>query len=1232
MPDQTYRLRILTADGSNNFFIATSLRQDLSATTTLYDDAGTPTVITGTLPYIADVPNGDGQEVDLITGAVRTGAYQVSVVDVVTGSDGTGTLRLLTKELTSGGRQQLLSRGAVLEVSDDNFATPGTVWMKGYVTNITQVDAVTYSVTVSDTRRVEQSHRAFAWGENPQDSNLSEQVLFPQRGCLLGGPIIGGFGPTPDSGGIEAAFTASESAIWGDFGNRIAAFQFIAASDVAPDYKRQRDFEAYAQYANKILEPFAVSATPAFYSNDVFSPLRFGTDAIGQTWFPNLRVFVTDGTDTWVGVLRGFLPFNVQSTNIGLVPTGRYPYIYATFDGNQPTFPTAGTAVRIRVVHQEVSPASPLYFTKHPVDVVTDLYDSINIAWDSTTAQAVKDVLGPELRLSCRITEPQPMAEWLNNAIFGPFGFGTRNNASGEREFFLTRAIGNTTLTTTVDTDDIVADELPAAWDVDEMTVVTGVQYSYRILAKAITDPDSNVLPPPDGIVETKNSVEVMNSDVSTYSTRVVQYDVPGMVHHIKTWQDAMAELISGTATELFDRFGRGAPTYTLPVLGTSAAASMQVGDELLIDVAHVPNQNYRIGESTIGPRVAQIVRRDETPVGPVYKLVDSGPNQQITTAATIAVYKETLNPRTLASFEVTNAGTLNAIPAGVEVEYATGSSTPTAGGVFFTRYEEGEIPTGRVLLPAFVIGSRVWVRVRTVKRERRPSAWTAWADVALDAWVAPSALTIGTVSATAANLSWTNGNASDSVAVYAYAGGSAPADWSPYRVTVLPPGSTQTAVRGLVSSTVYQVAVAHYDAGTGEISALATNNLTTDAANVLTAPAVRYLIVIPSEQDAQYPSGIALAVYPTDVAYNIEIRRAPDSGGSPGTWETIAIVSGGTQVFADPLPSDGAVRWYSVRHILAGFLPGPWSDAVDGVPAALNPNLVPPPLPTPSLAVAVELDDTDAIVTWTSVGVVTVFDTDNTILSPQPTSPWDVPRDFGGKVAIYRIESRVGSTVITDRIVIPGQSVRITAVTAEKTSGTTMDVTWAVNYDPAGTVYRVDYVITADGSGSGTVVGATSPETITVTSLGSAPEAIVTVFALTSAGQFISSATFSGPLLLAPAPPAPTLVSVTKVGETQSIDCGQTWIVNVGWVTTDPDDVNYEIVLRNYDTNGVVASGLTTASDTYIENTGITGDPMLSTLTHTRRYAVELVRLSDGAVISVLNSGRLTITSGAAC
>lgn len=81
-------------------------------------------------------------------------------------------------------------------------------------------------------------------------------------------------------------------------------------------------------------------------------------------------------------------------------------------------------------------------------------------------------------------------------------------------------------------------------------------------------------------------------------------------------------------------------------------------------------------------------------------------------------------------------------------------------------------------------------------------------------------------------------------------------------------------------------------------------------------------------------PIGIVLALYPSDPSLSIEIQRAPDSGGSPGTAETIAIVTPGTRTYTD-LRSGGTWHYRS-RHVRSGANASAWTAWVAATPVPI--------------------------------------------------------------------------------------------------------------------------------------------------------------------------------------------------------------------------------------------------------------------------------------------------------
>ena len=384
--------------------------------------------------------------------------------------------------------------------------------------------------------------------------------------------------------------------------------------------------------------------------------------------------------DEWLGSLRG-IDIDGQAADNNNRRTFVYQRnIFVTLyrsETSWPALPAQGTTLRVRGVTRQVSEASPLYLQAHPVDIAAALYTQANLSVNSASVTSVKALVGSTMWLTARITQAQTMSDFLETALYGPFGFSARTNASGEMEFFSTRALTSTAPTETIDDAVIVGDAPPTIFDLDESTVVTGFTITQVALNVATATDTPFTQRPADNVFSTTQPVEYVSGDTTTYSTRVVNYDIPGMVTDGESFVPTFQDLAQGIALEGFDRFGRGAPSGEVQVLRTASVASANIGDFVYVDASYYPNKNYRIGESTVGPRVAQIVRREERPEGPMFKFVDAGPFVQPALAPTITIAASSTDARRVAAFTITNAATIiNAADVSVAVEYGTGSTS----------------------------------------------------------------------------------------------------------------------------------------------------------------------------------------------------------------------------------------------------------------------------------------------------------------------------------------------------------------------------------------------------------------------------------------------------------------------------------------------------------------------------------------------------------------------------
>jgi hypothetical protein len=945
-----YRLRVRTVstlanpDGASDAFTVSSVPGDA-------------------LPFIAAPPTGDGQEVDPITGAVRTGAYTLEIVDATTGTDGTGTIRALTSRLEDAQfRQQLLSRRAFLEIRTDGGAWGELV--SGYVLGIRLVGPVRYALTIGDTRRVEQTQPIFAG---------SALGAYTTRGCLTGGPLTANWGPVKARGG----WSYRVSKLAGDD----VELRFVEGYGTGSDAPVVRDFrkvarpeipDAVATYAQP--NPYAIGGTSQFvtaYTTPVY-------DAATNDWVIGGGIVPVVGTTaTNAAAVRALVVgFSTpQATEVlGVSPL----YLY------WPSCPHSnGDIIYVSLTTFDITERTPLYLDAHPVDVVTAIWTQARVRFNPAGAwiAAMKSLIGDNVRVALRLTEAPIIAPFLESAIFGPFGVAARTTTAGLQELFPTRIRTDVLPTVTLgaaslrDTDALV-------FDLDEATAVSSIELTQSVFAPAVyiegaaatngTTVAQSTAAPLDGVLVSTVSQSAQYADpgITVFAGRNVAYKLPGMIHTATDFAPNVGAQLGAIALAMFDRYGRGASVTDAPVLAGTAAAALQVGDEVYYEGPSFPNKGYRIGESTVGARIMQVVRRTDTPAGPLLKLSDSGLAAQPATAPTITIAKFTGSPTTTASFTITNAATLNASGAiSVAVEYASGGSAPTGAAEFarYTSVSPNTIPTGAILLPPrTTAGQTMHVRARSEQAGLRPSAWTAWASVTLDVIPTITPFAIGTTTQTSAEISWTNTSSTLPIVVFAIAAGSAPANWAPYRLASIPPGSTSTIVRTLTGPSVtWTIGVAYESAG---ILGPVTSASVTTNSTLGTTGRPAGLQIIAGLDDVTQTQGIALALWPADQTLDLVIQRSTTSGSG---FAEIARVAGSTPTYVDERPRDGTTYYYRIAHELGGFGLSLFTQEVSAIAQGVGRDLVRPDAVTP----VVSVETTEVASTSTATVELTITD-----------------------------------------------------------------------------------------------------------------------------------------------------------------------------------------------------------------------------------------------------------------
>lgn len=910
----------------------------------------------GTNPYIAAAPSGDGTEIDPLMGATRTGAYVVEVVDANTGTDATGTIRVVTNKLEDATyRQQLLSRRAYVDVIRDSGAASRLI--AGYISSIRLISPMRYAITVGDTRRVERTQTIF------QGAALGS---YTTRGCFLGGPVTQDFGTIKSRGGWEYVLTNIGTSMW--------EATFVRGYGPKGTTPNEKDWR-------KLINPRAQQVLTSYTQPNPFS----------SGGAPNTYDFCFASTDTQGNITDGVVAFigssatNAVATNAVVVDSSEIAEDNPLSSGKLvfywPSCPYgSGSTVYISLTTANVTESCPLYLDAHPVDLVTAIWTAARVNYNPSTAPGswittIRNLIGDNVRLACRFSDAPKMDEFLTSAIYGPFGVAERTDSEGRQELVPSR-IKVDTLPTLQLTSAAMRGYEEVVFDLDEQTAVSGIRLTQQLLAPAEfysnpinaggADQSTTDDGPLDGVTATEftQTAQYIDPNLAVFAGKVIEYKVPGMIHTAADFVPNTASQLDTIAVGTFDRFGRGCQAAEVAVLQTAAVAAAQVGDEIYFEAPHFPNKGYRIGESNVGARIMQVVRRTESPEGPVFRLLDSGlAAQPVAPAATITAAQNPNAPSTVARFTITNAAAIIATNLlQVRVEWATGASAPTGNGADFALYTAGQVPTGAVDLPPVTTpGVMVYVRARTEQAGRRPSAWTAWASVALVNISTPSGAAVSNIRQTAATLTWTNTSSTLPLAVFASPGVGAPASWTPYRVGTLPAGSTSTVIRTLTGPSVaWTLGVAYETAqAVGPVASVAmTTNSTLDTP---TRPAG--LAVIPGVDDATLTQGIALALWASDQTLDLVIQRSTTSGSG---FATIATVAGSTPVYVDQLPRNGSTYYYRIAHVLGGYTTSTYTPEVSATPRGVPPNVSRPGAVAPVVQVGTSESGTTATVTLT--------------------------------------------------------------------------------------------------------------------------------------------------------------------------------------------------------------------------------------------------------------------------
>lgn len=687
--------------------------------------------------------------------------------------------RIVTSSLAdASGRLHGLSRRAILETSADVGAS-WTPLVAGFLTADSMGDAITYRLTVGDTKRAEQNTELFRTAD----------PAFGAVGCVLGGPVPGGFGGVPDYGAVRFRVLRSDDTN----GRMVVALRFL--SGFLPPW--------FAHSWSNIMrsdEWSELNAVGRRYFVEDRARLDTAAGVAIFGWFPGLAIQLTavsggavttfpDAAVPDSGVVAA--PVTIVHTG-GLVPDqfvgDRARLIEVrtppTFGGGDSwdvlrvdwgatadvTPPANGTDYDVLVYPWAVSEESPIHVAGHPCDLAVRALAFAGLSVDGSSLADTKtaiDPTGASHLFQGMYGGPVTVADFV--AALGKFyGFAHKPTAvAGTVAFFPTRAERSIVQT-------ITEDDLREPGNVflhSEETVVTAVNAKVDRYRRWTRD-DPGGQRPLDMIATSEEQIEGTRGDASVYGTKTHVLDLSGapmllatgetdftkatplpLRDYMKGTYDPVTETYDGTGAGdvIIDRFGRGAVEVELSCLPSVTAT---IGDWVEVTAGHMP-----INLSSLSPttqrmresggsyaRTMVVVRRTETPVGPELRLLEVGAVVQVPLAApppveaagpplpTLTLATDATFPSTRVVATLTNATDEASAGATVTAEYLVQAGAPSADdpGTVFGTITPGQTPA-TVTTSDVPAASLVWVRMQARLDDGTASAWSAWASLNLD-------------------------------------------------------------------------------------------------------------------------------------------------------------------------------------------------------------------------------------------------------------------------------------------------------------------------------------------------------------------------------------------------------------------------------------------------------------------------------------------------------------------
>jgi hypothetical protein len=767
-----------------------------------------------------------GQIVRPAEGRAESQSWQCTVVDV--GSTFTAKLA------STAGRMWLLNRLARLRVAQDSTASSS--YQTVATQRITDValgeNIAEYSLTLNDERFIERNTELFGKITTPTVAIYPASLLVDWAG----------YTPWPRQnmtwelfGAVRGNLRALRCTAW------IGGYVQTGHSPFAL-------WRPSAMIAQTILSDVKVDAIPPFTTQTVgnFQFLRYHDLDLSADY----EVATFDYIGPYINL--GFLP----QTIVAFWQHGAYvntPAVVTVID-------PAGTLTGKRhgYLYMPNAPASPSVpyhiggsVGLHPFVVAQQVYDgtfssSTGLRARYKTAAFTTLQQNPKFgRVYFRITGPEMMDQWLERRLYAPFNVAPLLDSSGQvtpTALHLPQNADPNTYTSLTATN--LRGPHPS-WAHPSRETVTSLVFQ----TEGVAAEPSSEFSAADRLLQTTGTIRKTHDTLQTLGKHEVNFmlpmfaNIPHVILHFPLVTGDVApsaqSISSMMAREVFDRYGDG-PILTdvqaLAAVDATTNGRINPGQFVVMNLGTYPNP-ATLARS--GTRILQVLSRSYDPRGPVFSLLDAGPNLAPTSAPSLAVVRSSQSTRHGVKVTVSGLAAGSRFMVQLAKTSSTGSTAaPATGSTQWWVPTGGNGSTSDTVfhVGALPAGFKIWGRALSQRPGRIRSAWSASASTVLAKLPGLTFRITTGITGGWAVTKWTLGSTVYPIAYFLKLS-TASGLTSTQLVTKLPPRSTSFTIEGLKPSTKYRWGVRHVDAYGGQSTLLTTSFATSTALTAAPQP-----------------------------------------------------------------------------------------------------------------------------------------------------------------------------------------------------------------------------------------------------------------------------------------------------------------------------------------------------------------------------------------------------------